>query len=133
MNLPIANAHGGCEIQHRADRDPWPPALDGLDVKPIAGKAGDLKVWDRLLAHGNGHNTSDKPRLARYIIPRRAEEDDEELRRLRIESWRERRPAESSGGGPGWPRDPCDWEHRTQSPAVSTDLGRKLLGLDEWE
>jgi len=60
-------------------------------------------------------------------------EDDEELRRLRIESWRERRPARSPEGGSGWPQDPRDREHRTQSPAVLTELGRKLLGLDSWD
>ena len=116
-----------------ANRDPWSPALDGLEVKSIAGKAGNLIIWDRMLAHGNGHNTSDKPRLAQYITMQAAEEYDEELRQLRIESWRGRRPAKSSGRGVGWPRDPRDREHRTQSPAVLADLGRKLLGLDVWE
>ena len=86
-----------------------------------------------MLAHGNGHNTSDKPRLTQYITMQPAEEYDEELRQLRIESWRGRRPAKSSGRGVGWPRDPRGREHRTQSPAVLTDLGRKLLGLDVWE
>lgn len=115
-----------------ADRDPWSPDLEGLEVKPIAGKAGDLIIWDRMLAHGNGHNRSDRPRLAQYITMQPAD-DDEELRRLRIESWRERRPARSPGGGSGWPRDPRDREHTTQSPAVLTELGRKLLGLDAWD
>ena len=46
------------------DRNPHQPDLADLQVKSIAGKAGDLLIWHRLLAHGNGHNTSDKPRLA---------------------------------------------------------------------
>ena len=49
------------------DRNPRVPNLNGLDVKSIAGQAGDLLIWHRLLAHGNGHNTATQPRLAQYI------------------------------------------------------------------
>lgn len=109
------------------------PALDGLEVRSIAGKAGDLVIWDQMLPHGNGHNTSDKPRLAQYITMRPAEEDDEELRQMRIEAWRERRPvAKSAARGIRWPSDPRGREHRTQTPAQLTELGRKLLGVDSW-
>ena len=57
------------------DRNPRQPDLAGLEVKSIAGKAGDLLIWHRLLAHGNGHNRSDKPRMAQYIamLPASAE------------------------------------------------------------
>ncbi len=115
------------------DRDVRFPALDGLEVKSVAGFAGDLLIWDQMLPHGNGHNTSDKPRLAQYITMRSAEETDEELRQMRIEAWQERRPvAKSASEGYSWPTDPRDREHKTQSPAVLTDLGRKLLGADAW-
>ena len=33
------------------DRNPSRPDLEGLTVKPIPGKAGDLLIWHRLLAH----------------------------------------------------------------------------------
>ena len=49
------------------DRNPRVPNLNGLDVKSIAGQAGDLLIWHRLLAHGNGHNAATQPRLAQYI------------------------------------------------------------------
>jgi hypothetical protein len=109
-----------------ADRNPRQPDLQGLEIKAIPGKAGDLLIWHRLLAHGNGHNTSDKPRLAQYITMSPAREDDQEARQARISSWQERRPM------PNWPGDPRQHERTHQQTAELTALGRKLLGLDSW-
>jgi ectoine hydroxylase-related dioxygenase (phytanoyl-CoA dioxygenase family) len=109
------------------DRNPRQPDLADLEVKSIAGKAGDLLIWHRLLAHGNGHNTSDKPRLAQYITMSPAPKDNEEGRQARIKAWQERRPMSN------WPGDARDWEHEKQETAVLTELGRKLLGVDLWE
>ena len=109
-----------------SDRNPRQPDLTGLEVKSIAGKAGDLVIWHRLLAHGNGHNRADKPRLAQYITMSPAREDNEQTRQQRIQAWRERRPM------PNWPGDLRDWEHQHQAPAQLTDLGKKLLGLELW-
>ncbi len=109
------------------DRNSHQPDLADLQVKSIAGKAGDLLIWHRLLAHGNGHNTSDKPRLAQYITMSPAPKDSEEARQGRIKAWQERRPLSN------WPGDSRDWEHERQEPAVLTELGRKLLGVDLWE
>ncbi len=109
-----------------ADRHPKFPDLTGLDVKSIAGKAGDFVIWHSLLAHGNGHNVSNKPRLAQYITMSPAKEDDEELRQARVQSWRECRPMSN------WPGDLRDWEHQHQTPAELTDLGKKLLGVVRW-
>lgn len=109
-----------------ADRNPRHPDLEGLDVKSIPGKAGDLLIWHRLLAHGNGHNRSDKPRLAQYITMSPANFDNEEARMARVSSWQECRPM------PRWPGDPRNWEQKTQKPAELTDLGKKLLGVERW-
>lgn len=109
------------------DRNPRQPDLADLEVKSIAGKAGDLLIWHRLLAHGNGHNTSDQPRLAQYITMSPAPKDNEEGRQARIKAWQERRPMSN------WPGDARDWEHEKQETAVLTELGRKLLGVDMWE
>ena len=109
------------------DRNPHQPDLSDLQVKSIAGNAGDLLIWHRLLAHGNGHNTSDKPRLAQYITMSPAPKDNEEARQGRIKAWQERRSMSN------WPGDSRDWEHERQEPAVLTELGRKLLGVDLWE
>ena len=110
-----------------ADRNPRFPDMTGLEVKVVDGKAGDLVIWHRLLAHGNGHNRSTRPRLAQYITMSPAQEEDEAQRAARIRSWQECRPM------PNWQGDPRDWEHRHQTPAILTPLGRKLLGLDSWE
>lgn len=109
------------------DRNPHHPDLTGLDVRSIPGKAGDLLIWHRLLAHGNGHNTSDKPRLAQYITMSPARNDDEAARQARVASWQERRPM------PNWPGDPRAWEKEKQQTAELTPLGKKLLGVDLWD
>ncbi len=110
-----------------ADRNPRAPDLTGLEVKPIPGKAGDLLIWDRLLAHGNGHNTSNRPRMAQYITMSPAR-DDENARRQRIERWEKRQhtPLDPNAG------DPRRWEEQHGKTAELTPLGRKLLGLDLW-
>ena len=108
------------------DRNPQQPDMTGLEVKSISGNAGDLVIWHRLLAHGNGHNRSDKPRMAQYISMSPASDRGEAERQERIQAWQECRPT------PHWPGDPRDWEHRHQEPAVLTDLGKKLLGLELW-
>ena len=109
-----------------ADRDTRRPDLQGLTVKSIAGQAGDLLIWHRLLAHGNGHNRADRPRLAQYITMSPAPANGEAACQERVAAWQERRPTS------GWPGDERDWEHQHQQPAELTSLGRKLLGADSW-
>jgi ectoine hydroxylase-related dioxygenase (phytanoyl-CoA dioxygenase family) len=115
-----------------ADRNPRTPDLSrlppGYEVTPIPMKAGDLVIWDRLLAHGNGRNEGDRPRLAQYITMYPAG-DDEEQREERVACWRE-------GRAPGnWEREipePYRGRERNNPPAELSPLGRKLLGLDLW-
>ncbi len=109
-----------------ADRNPRFPDMNGLDIKVVEGKAGSFVIWHKLLAHGNGHNRSTRPRLAQYITMGPAPEKDEAQRAARIRSWQECRPMEN------WPGDLRDWERRHQTPAALTALGRKLLGVDSW-
>ncbi|HXF63961.1 MAG TPA: phytanoyl-CoA dioxygenase family protein [Caldilineaceae bacterium] len=110
-----------------ADRDPWHPALEGLEVKTIPGKAGDLLIWHSLLPHGNSRNRSNKPRLAQYITMYPAREDNEEERQYRIRAWQERLPPR----GKAFPGDPRGFE-KNRPPAELTELGKKLLGLERW-
>ena len=80
-----------------ADRNFHSPDLTSLKVQPIAGKAGDLLIRHRLLAHGNGCNRSQKPRLAQYITMSPATEDDlavlpillQDSRHQRIQAWQQ--------------------------------------------
>ena len=109
------------------DRDPRYPDLDGLDVRSIPGRAGDLLIWNSLLPHGNGENTSDRPRLAQYISMFPAARGTEQERLGRIAAWREQRSAS------GWPGDSRNWEQRHGQCAKLNSLGRRLLGLDAWD
>ncbi len=112
-----------------ADRDPHYPDLDclppGMKVTQVPGSAGDLVIWDHLLAHGNADNLSQTPRLAQYIKMNPPFGGEAE-RLERIACWRERRPAES------WAGDRQQREQKYGVTAELTPLGRKLLGLDPW-
>jgi hypothetical protein len=115
-----------------ADRDPSSPDLtrlpEGYQVTPISMRAGDLVIWDRTLAHGNGANHGTRPRLAQYITMYPAS-NDEAARQERIACWRDRHA-------------PSYWERnipeelrgceKQNPPAELSPLGRKLLGLDLW-
>jgi hypothetical protein len=109
------------------DRDAWRPALEGLEVKTIPGKAGDLLIWHSLLPHGNSRNRSTIPRLAQYITMYPAQEDNEEQRQTRIDAWRNRKPPT----GKAFPGDPRGFE-QNRPTAELTELGKKLLGLESW-
>lgn len=69
--------------------------MQGLETKPIEGKAGDFVIWDVATLHGNGRNVSNRPRLAQYISltpewTARAYQlvhGGEELRKARVDSW----------------------------------------------
>jgi hypothetical protein len=127
----VPGGHRGVEEWVRSlppDQDPRRPDLTGRTVQPIPGKAGDLLIWNRLLPHGNGHNVSDRPRLAQYISMYPAREEDEERRQERISQWHEHRPPRNKT----FPGDPRYWEEQNETTAELTPLGRKLLGLDRW-
>jgi ectoine hydroxylase-related dioxygenase (phytanoyl-CoA dioxygenase family) len=111
-----------------ADRNAWMPDVTGFDLVQVETKAGDLLIWDSMLAHGIRPNHSDRPRLAQYISMTPAREDDEALRQWRIRSWQDRLPPE----GYAFPGDPRNWEQTRYERAVLTELGEKLLGLRAW-
>lgn len=111
------------------DRNPSVPDLKGYKVTPIPGKAGDLVIWNVMLAHGNGHNVSGRPRLAQYISMFPARDGDDANRQERIKLWRDR----LNPPGKAFPGDPRRVEQLHGKTAELTPLGRKLLGLDGWE
>lgn len=112
------------------DRNPRVPDLTGLNVVPIPGKTGDLIIWHKLLAHGNGQNISDRPRFAQYISMFPVPADSEALREERVTCWRDRT---HPPGKTYFPGDPRRVEPQFGKTAELTPLGRKLLGLDRWE
>jgi ectoine hydroxylase-related dioxygenase (phytanoyl-CoA dioxygenase family) len=92
-------------------------------------EAGDLLIFNSLQPHGIRPNlTKDKVRIAQYISMMPAEEDNEELKAWRINSWKNRIAPE----GYAFPGDPRKWEITKQKTAELSDLGKKLLGLEKW-
>lgn len=118
-----------------ADRNPFAPDLTGFSITPIPARAGDLIIWNALFPHGNGHNVSDRPRLAQYISMFATPSSEEwtvewgQRRQDRIHRWQDRLPPDASWA----PGDPRRWEQEHGQTAELTPLGRKLLGLDLWE
>ncbi len=105
------------------------PDYSGYSITKPRLAAGDLLVWTSLLLHGNGHNTSNKPRLCQYISMNPAALLSEENRQSRIDSWRTNtHPAAKS-----FPGDPRRIEEQRPAPAELTSLGRRLLGIDRWD
>lgn len=116
------------------DRDPRKPEIKGEKIVPIPGNAGDLIIWSTLLAHGNGQNVGNRPRLAQYINLSAAPHGEltpaQEAKRLqRVSCWRNRTPPNE----PWAHGDPREWEQKNGTTAVLTPLGRKLLGEDLWD
>lgn len=113
-----------------ADRDGFKPNIENYEVVAVPMKAGDLMIFNSLLAHGIKPNTSEnKVRMAQYISMNPADGANEDLRQRRVESWRDRRAPE----GYAFPGDPREWEKTKYPTAELTPLGRKLLGLDLWD
>lgn len=112
-----------------ADRNPRAPDMTGFAPTAVPARAGDLIIWNRLLAHGNGHNVSDRPRLAQYITMSPAHDDNQEFRRKRVTQWQDRLPPDTDWA----PGDPRGWEQEHGQTAHLSPLGRKLLGLDSWD
>jgi hypothetical protein len=113
------------------DRNHFQPDVSGLEKHLVKVKleAGDLLIFNSLLAHGIRPNTSkDKVRIAQYISMMPAEEDNETLRNWRIQSWKER----IAPSGYAFPGDPRNWEQTQYKTAVLSELGQKLLGLEKW-
>lgn len=103
--------------------------LTEYSVVSVPMNAGDMVIWTTLLAHGNGDNLTDRPRLAQYISMGPARESDEELREQRVAAWQENRPLAYRTAFPG---DPRGIEQARGKPAELTPLGRRLLGIDRW-
>ena len=113
------------------DRDHFQPDTSGLEEHIVKVKLnpGDLLIFNSTQPHGIRPNLSeDKVRVAQYISMMPAEEDNEELRQWRINSW-DKRIAPS---GYAFPGDPRNFEQEKYPRAELNELGKKLLGLERW-
>ncbi|EPD62825.1 MULTISPECIES: phytanoyl-CoA dioxygenase family protein [unclassified Streptomyces] len=119
-------------IGQPADRDPIRPGVDRAEfpvVRPDL-QAGDLLIFNGLLAHGVAPNLSDQGvRAVQYLSMMPALQEHEELRTSRVESWRTLSTPDWNGTLLGDAERP---ESLRYGPATLNDLGRKLLGLDSW-
>lgn len=112
-----------------ADRDPMHPDTTGLKIVNIDMEAGDLLIFNSLLAHGVRPNRSgNRVRMAQYISMYPADEENGAERRERIRLWRERDHPKRDA----FPGDPREWEKHHADTARLTELGEKLLGLKSW-
>jgi Phytanoyl-CoA dioxygenase (PhyH) len=113
-------------------RDPIRPSFDRTKmpvVRPELG-AGDLLIWNGALAHGVAPNSSqDGVRAVQYLSMMPALESHDELRRSRIESWRNLSTPEWNATLLG---DADKHESLRYGPAELTELGARLLGLESW-
>lgn len=111
------------------DRDPMHPDMAGQHAVNIEMEAGDLLIFNSLLAHGVRPNHSDtRVRMAQYISMHPAEYGNEDERNERIRQWRELDHPHRDA----FPGDPREWEKKHATIAKLTPLGQKLLGLDRW-
>ena len=91
--------------------------------------AGDLLIFNSTEPHGIRPNKSgNKVRIAQYISMMPAEEDNEELRQWRINSWKNR----IAPSGYAFPGDPRNLEQVKYDKAQLNELGQKLLGIKKW-
>ncbi|MCC6723107.1 MAG: phytanoyl-CoA dioxygenase family protein [Saprospiraceae bacterium] len=117
------------KLSQPADRNHFQPDTTGFDLVKVKLEAGDLLIFNSLLAHGIRANRSEnKVRMAQYISMMPAQEGNEALRQWRINSWRDRIAPE----GYAFPGDPRRWEQTKYGTAELSDLGKKLLGLETW-
>ena len=112
-----------------ADRHPFFPDVTGFEIRFVPLKAGDLLIWNTLLAHGIRPNVSaNRARMAQYLSMYPADEQNSAVREQRIRSWREREIPDD----PAFPGDPRGWEQTRYGRAELTELGERLLGLRSW-
>jgi len=110
------------------DRDHYKPDVTGFELVKVKMEAGDLLIFNSLEPHGiRANNSGNKVRIAQYIAMMPAQEDNEELRQWRINSWQSREAMH----GYAFPGDPLEREKKNPVAELSP-LGRKLLGLDKW-
>jgi len=111
------------------DRDHFKPDITGFELVKVKMEAGDLLIFNSLQPHGIRPNLSgDKVRIAQYISMMPAEEENDALRQWRINSWNDR----IAPDGYAFPGDPRNWEKIKYGVAELNELGKKLLGLENW-
>lgn len=121
------------KLTQPADRDPARPRIDRSEFPIVQPKlrAGDLLIWNGLLAHGVAQNTSENGvRAVQYLSMMPALESNDELKRSRIDSWRN---LATPTWDPTLTGDADKHESLRYATATLNDLGERLLGLSSWQ
>ena len=127
----LFRTYNSWKLTQPEDRDRFQPDITGLENEIVKVKLeiGDLLIFNSLEPHGIRPNLSeDKVRIAQYISMMPAEEENEALRKWRINSWKNRIAPE----GYAFPGDPRNKEQLDYDAAELSELGEKLLGLKKW-
>lgn len=110
------------------DRNRFQPDTTGFEPVKVKLEAGDLLIFNSTLPHGIRANKSgNKVRIAQYISMMPAQEENEQLRQWRINSWKNKVAPE----GYAFPGDP-EGREKKDPVAELTELGEKLLGIRRW-
>lgn len=120
-------------FEDRPDFDFTQVDFSAEEAFPFPGRSGDLVIWDSRLPHGPGINRSSLPRIMLAVTMFPAEESPLRgstplhwSREEQIEWWRTKR-------APPWWRDvPNQRDPEPGAPAVLTELGRRLVGIEKW-
>ena len=120
-------------LDKQADFDFANADVSSETAVPVPGHVGDLIIWNSKLPHGPGANRSLLPRVMFAVTmfpadesPLRASTPLTWSRSEQIEWWRTKR-------APPWWRDvPNQRDPEPGEPAMLTDLGRRLVGIEKW-
>jgi ectoine hydroxylase-related dioxygenase (phytanoyl-CoA dioxygenase family) len=111
---------------HLDDHDRRHPSFAAADLKFVEGDAGSLVVFNRLLPHSSGLNTSRDHRFVQYLTMQ--PQGSEKQRSQRVQEWFEKLP-------PQWAIDQKIERQDIPEPgaaATLSSLGEKLVGVDSW-
>jgi ectoine hydroxylase-related dioxygenase (phytanoyl-CoA dioxygenase family) len=120
------------KVDQPDDRSGSNPDMDTFDY-PIEAPtlyAGDLIIFNSLLAHGIAYNeTVDRYRAAQYVSMMPALNNNKALTESRVNSWKKLEVPEWDDSFIGDKNEP---ESSRYSTAELTELGEKLLGVKRW-
>lgn len=111
------------------DRDPYHPDRGSFELIHPQLKAGDMLIFNSLMAHGIKVNNSDQARMAQYISMFPAQENNVKLRDERLRLFAEK----TAPMGKAFSGDPRYWERERYPAAQLNALGEKLLGSRSWK
>ncbi|HIG44777.1 MAG TPA: hypothetical protein EYQ14_30200, partial [Gammaproteobacteria bacterium] len=112
---------------HKNEKNRREPKFEARDLISVAGSAGTLVIWNRLMPHTSGLNRSGEHRFVQYVAMQQTS-TLEENRQQRIREWKNKMP-------PEWAihqRIGHQLIPEPGLPAVLSELGEKLVGLRRW-